>query len=587
MASAGYGLAQIGNTTYGTGAGNSLSTGDYDTLIGYEAGRVLSDGLYNTFMGFHAGRNQTTSSDNTFIGALAGRSNVTGSDNVFVGKWAGLNSTGTDNTFIGTEAGAANTSGGDNTFIGEEAGTSNTEGFCNTFVGEDAGYSNTIGDDNVAVGKQALRSSTEGKYNTAVGSEAGWDLTTAIRNTMVGNSAGTDIGEGTANTLIGDNAGAATENADFNTFVGVLAGHDNNRGSSTVNANRNTALGTLAGYTNREGEDNVWIGAFSDSGQWLPGYNHDMILNDLAVGTQWMPAIFSARVGGDSTIYRITVIGGFASAGEDDSVALGYNARADEVNSVVVGSGASGTGLNDITIGTSASSTHSGAITIGYQAVSHGADIAVIGNATTAGWHPGADAVTSLGATNYRFSTVYSQSADILAAAGAEAEVNLWADNGAVNADKWKISASDGGLELASYATGGYVSGMSLSTDGNMMVAGDVTVTSDRRLKRDIESVDNALDMVSRLDGKTFRWKEESGRDENRHYGLIAQEVEAVVPELVAQTDSPSGELSVNYQGAVPILINAVKELREQNLELVAAIDQLKRQMTELQENRR
>ena len=80
--------------------------------------------------------------------------------------------------------------------------------------------------------------------------------------------------------------------------------------------------------------------------------------------------------------------------------------------------------------------------------------------------------------------------------------------------------------------------------------------TSDESLKTNIHTVENSLDIVDQLRGVSFDWKE-NGKSS---YGVIAQELEQVLPELVAQTDPKS----VNYNGIIGILIEAIKELREE-----------------------
>jgi len=576
-------LAQIGGEYLGDGAGVSITSGDYDTLIGDNAGNRLSTGSYNTFVGYSAGSNTVSGQENTFIGYQAGYTNQTGQDNVFVGRGAGRANTDTDGTFIGCNAGLNNTAGSDNVFVGEEAGRANTTGDDNCFVGEDAGYNNTTASDNTAIGSTALRANQVGRFNTAVGQEAGWDIggagDNATRNTVVGNNAGVDIGEGNCNTTMGDNAGSNTEHGDCNTFVGASSGHDNNRTNNDSNANRNTALGAFSGWTNRDGEDNVWIGMFADSGSWLGTYNHGTLITDMRSTTAWNPSLSFSSTGSDNTIYRTTVLGSFASAGENDSVSIGYNCRSDNVNSVAIGSGASGTGLRDIAIGYGATSTHNDAIAIGYGATSHGANITVMGNNNTIGWHPNADAATSLGATNYRFTAVHAQDATVTAGSGAAAEMTLSADNSDDDADTWKLSAADSGnLTVESFATGSYAARLTVAANGDVTVAGDVTVNSDARLKRNIQPIQNALTLLDKVEGKTYEWNPAECRKAGRRFGLVAQEIEAVVPELVATTGNAQVK-SVNYQGFVPILINAVKELQQQNTAQAEAISLMKRQI--------
>jgi len=88
----------------------------------------------------------------------------------------------------------------------------------------------------------------------------------------------------------------------------------------------------------------------------------------------------------------------------------------------------------------------------------------------------------------------------------------------------------------------------------------DLNSASDFNLKENIHTVENALDTVNSLRGVSFDWKE-NGKSS---YGVIAQELEEVLPELVND-----GEVkSVNYNGIIGVLIEAVKELKAEVEEL-------------------
>ena len=84
--------------------------------------------------------------------------------------------------------------------------------------------------------------------------------------------------------------------------------------------------------------------------------------------------------------------------------------------------------------------------------------------------------------------------------------------------------------------------------------------TSDESLKTNVHTIENSLDIVDQLRGVSFDWKE-NGKGS---YGVIAQELEQVLPELVTQTDPKS----VNYNGIIGVLIEAVKELKKEIEEL-------------------
>ena len=73
-----------------------------------------------------------------------------------------------------------------------------------------------------------------------------------------------------------------------------------------------------------------------------------------------------------------------------------------------------------------------------------------------------------------------------------------------------------------------------------------------------------------KIDGKTYTMK--SNEKENK-IGLLAQEIIEVFPELVKEGDDKNGTLSVNYQGLVPVLINAIKEQQAQIDELKSLLN--------------
>ena len=108
--------------------------------------------------------------------------------------------------------------------------------------------------------------------------------------------------------------------------------------------------------------------------------------------------------------------------------------------------------------------------------------------------------------------------------------------------------------------------------DGDFHADGDViaqstTTSSDRKLKENIQVVPNALDKVQALNGVTFDWK----RDGTPSAGVIAQEVQKVLPEAVKEVTPVKGgdsHLSVNYHALTSILIESIKELKAEIEEL-------------------
>ena len=93
----------------------------------------------------------------------------------------------------------------------------------------------------------------------------------------------------------------------------------------------------------------------------------------------------------------------------------------------------------------------------------------------------------------------------------------------------------------------------------------DVTAFSDAKLKTDIHTINNALGIVGQLRGVSYKWL----KDGKPSIGVIAQEVEEVIPEVVHTTDYEGKEVkSVDYGKMVGVLINAINELKAEVEEL-------------------
>ena len=112
---------------------------------------------------------------------------------------------------------------------------------------------------------------------------------------------------------------------------------------------------------------------------------------------------------------------------------------------------------------------------------------------------------------------------------------------------------------------------MRLTTGGALHVEGDVTAfsttVSDERLKDDVVSIDSALDKVMKLRGVEYIWNKGS-RQGQKDLGVIAQEVEKVLPEIVKDTEMVllDEEIykTVDYEKLTAVLIEAVKEQQEE-----------------------
>jgi hypothetical protein len=103
---------------------------------------------------------------------------------------------------------------------------------------------------------------------------------------------------------------------------------------------------------------------------------------------------------------------------------------------------------------------------------------------------------------------------------------------------------------------------------------------SDKRYKKNIAPITDALSKVEQLNGVMFDWDTEKDKtinlDTKRHIGVLAQDVEQVVPEAVST--AKDGRKSVAYTDLVPLLIEAIKEQQKQIKDLQLQVKQLSKQ---------
>ena len=133
-----------------------------------------------------------------------------------------------------------------------------------------------------------------------------------------------------------------------------------------------------------------------------------------------------------------------------------------------------------------------------------------------------------------------------------------------VGSDKdFFISGNDGGSAITGVR-------VDFSDAGAIICNGNITAfgnTSDIKLKENIEVISDALDKVKQLKGITFNYK----KDGKRSTGLIAQDLEKVLPEAIYETidadingDPEDKHLAIRYGNTVGLLVEAIKEQQEQ-----------------------
>lgn len=144
---------------------------------------------------------------------------------------------------------------------------------------------------------------------------------------------------------------------------------------------------------------------------------------------------------------------------------------------------------------------------------------------------------------------LYSQNAR-----GAEILFN----SGSTNGNKYLRAEPGGSMSIVNGAYSSVI--WYVDASGNMNCTGDVVAYSDERLKENVTPARTGI--ISQLQGVEFDWIE----DGKKSQGLIAQEVQKVLPELVMESESlgKEGMLTVNYIGLIPYLIEEIKALRKE-----------------------
>ena len=118
---------------------------------------------------------------------------------------------------------------------------------------------------------------------------------------------------------------------------------------------------------------------------------------------------------------------------------------------------------------------------------------------------------------------------------------------------------------------------------GNIYTDGSVTAASDVRNKKDIQTIENALDKVTQLRGVTYKRIDFEDGDplwNKTHMGVIAQEVEPIVPEVVIYAKDVD-KYSVSYDEFAGLFIEAFKEQQEQINTMKKEIEELKKRLGE------
>jgi hypothetical protein len=366
-----------------------------------------------------------------------------------------------------------------------------------TAEGCDALNSLTTGSGNTALGWRSLFLDSTGSSNTGVGGGA-LALNNADSNTAVGAAALLLNTIGTQNTAVGTNALIFNDSGSFNTANGVLAL------SSHTTGDDNTAVGNRALFSDTGGDHNTAVGSHA--------------------------LFFGGGIGNTANGYQALYSGGGFS-----NTAVGENALYGDTS-----------GFNNTAVGESALSSND----VGLNNTANGVDALQFNTIGTGN--------TAVGLSALQSNTSGSSNIALGLSAGASLTTgsnNIDIGNVGVAAEANTIRIGDPAVQTATF-----IAGISLAmiTGTRVVVSssGQLGVTpSSERFKDEIKPMDKASEAILALNPVTFRYKKELDPDRVPQFGLVAEEVEQVNPDLVAR-DEQGKPYTVRYEAVNAMLLN-------------------------------
>ena len=522
------GLGQAPNyINIGIYSGESAgSNGEYFTNVGPYSGRFSSDMSFNVHVGYGAGYRGTEAIKNVAIGSYAMYAD------------SGSNMTGDNSTSVGHESMYNISSGYNNSGLGYQSFYNLTTGYNNTALGYQSLYSLINGYGNLAVGLQSGDNLISGTYNTFLGLGTDASSTSAINQTMIGYAAD---GQANNSVTLGNSDVTAVYMAEDSGATVYAAGL--NLGSTAVTSTA-AELNYVDGVTSN-------VQTQLDAKQaTITGAASTITSSDLTT-----LRVLTSNGSGKVEVSAVTS----TELGYLDGVTSALQTQIDTKQTTISASNRINANLiNDGNI----SNTEFGYLNGLSSDIQTQLDAK---NATiNSGNRLDADLINDGSISNTEFnylngvtSAVQTQLDSKLSSSG-----NITTGGSIIIPDSGNIGSSSD-TDAIMIANSGNVT---FSQD--ITISGDVTISSDARLKSNIVSLGSTLSKLLLIDGKSYEMK---GKQK---IGVVAQEIQAVFPELVSEDDNEM--LAVNYQGLVPVLINALKEQESKIIDQQTQIDELK-----------
>jgi trimeric autotransporter adhesin len=421
--------------------------------------------------------------------------------------------------------------------------------------------SSSTASDNVALGHSALQLINSGSYNTAVGN-------TSMRGTVaflnVTNNCA--FGPGTLEYL-GNNS---TDNCAFG-----------NQALKKIAAGKwNVAMGSVAGYNNT-GDSNTFVGGYAGSSNSTGNGNIALgfVAGGFGTGRQNIAIGFNASVpnGGNSNQLSIqNIIYGINNSGTSSTLSTGS------------------IGIGVIPIATTVSSIYPSSIAkLDVNGTLRIRTVSAITNPTNTYLYTDNEGMVGKATLPIAGVSTYCLTANTIPKTNnvnGSMTCSQITDNGnsvGINSSSFTWTDPTGPVE---YGSGGVLLNPSIAngTIFRLAVGGWINATgmiafSDKKLKKDINKMDKALDKISKINGYTYYWDRASDKhnrfDASKQAGFIAQEIVEVLPEAVVKTDE--GILGLNYNAIMPLLAEGIKEQQTMIEELKIEVAELKAKLNQ------
>jgi len=297
---------------------------------------------------------------------------------------------------------------------------------------------------------------------------------------------------------------------------------------------------------------------------------------------------------GDTSI----ALGDFSYANGDYSIAIGHNNQANQNYSVAIGSGAKALGVRSVALGYNTEASQNFATAMGESTVSSGISSVAMGAETTASGNSSfamGDSNIASGNTSVALGVITQASGDYSLAMGNNVQVSSFAASALgynlINDDSYATVVGQNNdnttTSSALFQVGNGVStanrtnAFTVFRNGNATLTGTLTQSSDRRLKTNISELPYGLKEILKLKPVNYNWKRYP--EQQKSLGLIAQEVQPIINEIVHEAEDKDNTLSVSYTELIPVLIKAIQEQQSIIEKLQKDIEVLKKRNKILQ----